>query len=443
MRSLVISTLLVAATSGCGGSSSGSSPDAYTGNMPPPRVIPGGGIGDGAIDGVVNLYVIDDATRSPISGATVRVGGIDGTTDATGLFVATGVAGPQNIAVKATGYRSELWIAANGANCTVDLKAAVDPPIQTANVTGSIGSFDTVPVQSGHRRAAIVSYSQDDKATDAENNIATAANANICDTDAAGTTCNFTVSVRAGHVALIAAILDHDTKGTLTGADDTFALVGWAYRTGLVVQNGVDLTNVTMSIVPDNQLVTVSTALGTPPLSTTAGLVGLDLGGDGLIYLAPAFVSPTTQTVRAPMLSVFSGATYRLVGFSSDGGASGTVPEASVILRNQTSTTLTAPGWLTPPSAVAISRTSASWTPVSGALVQQVEWNSATDHLLSATAFDNSASFTVPDILALPTSGALTAKASALGGTLDPTNFAIDSDLAKVTAFASTPQTIN
>ena len=32
----------------------------------PPRVIPGGGIGDGPIDGVVNLYVIDDLTRQPV-----------------------------------------------------------------------------------------------------------------------------------------------------------------------------------------------------------------------------------------------------------------------------------------------------------------------------------------------------------------------------------------
>src|ERR1051325_2158880 len=124
MRTFVFVGLFVAA---CGGSDSAQRPDGPTGNRPPPRVIPGGGIGDGAIDGVVNLYVIDDATRDPIAGATVRVGGLDGSTADTGLFVADGVAGPQTISVRAGGYRSELWIAANGANCTVDLKAATAP----------------------------------------------------------------------------------------------------------------------------------------------------------------------------------------------------------------------------------------------------------------------------------------------------------------------------
>src|SRR5947199_5218060 len=103
MRTFALLGLFAAS---CGGNDSAPRPDAPTGNHPPPRVIAGGGIGDGAIDGVVNLYVIDDATRMPVSGATVRVGGMDGTTDATGLFVATSVEGPQTISVKATGYRS-------------------------------------------------------------------------------------------------------------------------------------------------------------------------------------------------------------------------------------------------------------------------------------------------------------------------------------------------
>ena len=54
MRSLTfIATIALA--SACGGSdSTPAGPDAYTGNNPPPRIIPGGGIGDGAIDGDVN-----------------------------------------------------------------------------------------------------------------------------------------------------------------------------------------------------------------------------------------------------------------------------------------------------------------------------------------------------------------------------------------------------
>src|SRR5947199_4808107 len=110
MRTFALLGLFAAS---CGGNDSAPMPDAPSGNHPPPRVIPGGGIGDGAIDGVVNLYVIDDVTRSPVANASVAVGGMTGSTDATGLFVADGLTGPQTIAVKASGYKSELWIGAN------------------------------------------------------------------------------------------------------------------------------------------------------------------------------------------------------------------------------------------------------------------------------------------------------------------------------------------
>src|SRR5687767_10528340 len=90
----------------CGNDSTPPGPDAPAGNFPDPRVIAGGGIGDGPIDGVVNLYVIDDATREPVANAEVRVGSIAGETDADGLFIAEDVTGPQDVAVKAGGnYR--------------------------------------------------------------------------------------------------------------------------------------------------------------------------------------------------------------------------------------------------------------------------------------------------------------------------------------------------
>src|SRR5262249_46725375 len=87
MRTLIKLGLFACAFAACGHDPS-TSPDTHTGNSPPPRIIPGGGIGDGAIDGVVNFYVLDDATQTPIANAAVRVGTLDGTTDATGLFVA-------------------------------------------------------------------------------------------------------------------------------------------------------------------------------------------------------------------------------------------------------------------------------------------------------------------------------------------------------------------
>src|SRR5262245_36152906 len=120
MRTSLRLGLFACVIAGCG-NDAGKSPDTSTGNHPTPRIIAGGGIGDGAIDGVVNLYVLDDATHAALAGATVRVGTLDGTTDATGLFVAEGVVGAQTVFAKAAGHRSEMWVGANGANITLSL----------------------------------------------------------------------------------------------------------------------------------------------------------------------------------------------------------------------------------------------------------------------------------------------------------------------------------
>src|SRR5688572_22022930 len=81
-----------------------------------------GGVGDGAIDGEVNIHVIDADTDAPITGAQISVAdGAAITVDATGLAVVADVEGPQVIAVKAQGYRSAVWDGADGANVTIPL----------------------------------------------------------------------------------------------------------------------------------------------------------------------------------------------------------------------------------------------------------------------------------------------------------------------------------
>src|SRR5688572_7533928 len=90
------------------------------GNDVDPRVIPGGGIGDGEIDGEVNVHVIDD-DDNPVDGATVRVGGTEAETDPDGLAVFGDVSGPQTITVVAGGFRTVVWVGANGANVTIPL----------------------------------------------------------------------------------------------------------------------------------------------------------------------------------------------------------------------------------------------------------------------------------------------------------------------------------
>jgi len=438
LGSLGLFALLIA---GCG-DDGGATPDTQTGNHPPPRVIPGGGIGDGPIDGVVNLYVIDDASRSPISGATVRVGDLDGTTDATGLFVAEGVVGPQTVVVKASGMRSELWLGANGANMTLALKPSADPMPTKANLSGSITGFANLTVPAGHNKTAIISYSNDDKATDAANNIATFGNQNICSTNVPTGGCTFTVTTRTGNVALLAAIYDHDTNNTpLNGNDDTFTWIGWATATGLNVSNGVDQTGVAMTMVAVGDLGNVTVAFGTPPsnLPNVAGIVGVELGASGTLQLLPQILSPTNTTVMAPKLSAFAGSTYRFTALANNGQAA-TSAGSFKLIRGQTATSLDAGTWLSTPSSLTLTRTGGSWTAVSGALIQGVEYDLLDKtHVLSVTAIDASTSFTIPDLVALPTSGSLIARGTALMGTIDLQNFSLDEALPKVTGFSAQP----
>ena len=426
------------------GDDAATTPDTRTGNHPPPRVIAGGGIGDGPIDGVVNLYVIDDATRAPIDGATVRVGTVDGTTDATGLFVADGVVGPQTVIVKATGMRSEMWLGANGANMTLALKAQTDPTPTKANIAGTITGFETITVPAGHNKTAIVSYSQDDKLGDAANNIETPLGQNICTAQAAGG-CTFTVATRTGSIALIAAIYDHDTKGTAGGDDDTLTLIGWATKTGLNVQNGVDQTGVALSLVDVGDLENVTVAFGSPPsgMPNVAAIVGIELGTAGTLQLLPQILTPTTTSVLAPSLAAFTGATYRLTALANN-GSTATSASSAKLIRGQTSTSLAAGDWLGLASSLTLTRTGGSWSAVDGALIQGVEYDQGeTAHLLSVTALDGSTSFTIPDLIALPATGPLIARATALMGTLDLTSFSLDEDLAKVTGFSAQPMPID
>src|SRR5262249_44423846 len=148
-----------------------------------------------------------------------------------------------------------------------------------------IVGFDQVSVPAGHHKAAIVSYSLSDVLGDAENNIQTAGHTNICDTVTGS--CSFTVTARTGTVGLVAAILDHDLKGTASPADDTFTIIGWATRTGITVADGVDQAGQDLALIDVGNTTLASVDFGTPPsgLPNVAGIIGLDVGASGTLQL--------------------------------------------------------------------------------------------------------------------------------------------------------------
>jgi hypothetical protein len=438
MRTPILSCLLtVTILGGCGDDGE---------SKVPPRILEGGGISDGPIDGVANIYVINDATREPIAGAKVLIGTLEGETDATGLFIAEDVTGPQTVAVKADTFRSEMWVGANGANMTFNLSVATTPVAPRATLTGTIDTSSIV-VPQGHLRFGLVFYSQTEDLGDASNEIQTPDDKNICNGGGAVNPqpCAFTIDVRGGRVALLAAIYDRDLKGTPANFDDdTMTLIRWAYRGGISVTAGVAQSGQDLTLVDVGNMGNLTVDFGSPPsgLQTVGALIGINLGTDG-VFQIPLFRLPTDATLLTPKLAAFTGATsYRLTAIATNGTDPATT-QSIVIRRVLTGPTLAAGTWLTPPTSPTITRTGATWTPITGATVQSVEYKQGTASLLNVTVFDGSTEMTIPELIALP-AGTLTGTFQGIAADgLDVMDFALDVDEDKLDAVAGQTVTIN
>jgi hypothetical protein len=430
MRSTLLFTLVLCA---CGGG----------GNDVDPRVVPGGGVGDGAIDGEVNIHVIDADTDAPITGAQISVAdGAAITVDATGLAVVADVEGPQVIAVKAQGYRSAVWDGADGANVTIPLTRLDDDEVGQATLSGTIADYAEFSVDDTHVRAAAVIYAQSDTLGDAANNLATPGGANVCSGPA---DCTWSLVSRTGTLHVAAALIDLDPMGTVLEDDDVVTVAGWAIRE-VTVEDGVDQSGLVLEPIESGNLAALTIDLGTPPaaLTETAALVGLELGDDEVLQLPYAFLAKNNDSMLAPTLDVFPGSTYRLTAVAQTSSAEDGA-QSVILARGQTATELVAGTWLVPPTGVAMTRTTASWQPVAGALFHQLTWdNAAGDTVLEITVFDPAATTaTIPTLVALPASGTLTGKVGGLAATLDPTDFSLDADIDTVSAIASEPATVD
>ena len=416
---------------------------AACGNSPDPRVIKGGGVGDGAIDGVVNVYVIDNDTYEPIVDATVDIAGKQATTDDTGLVIVQDVSGPQTVAVKAAGYRGAVWQDANGANLTIPVTKLGNLTAQQATLSGTVAGWDTVTVPSGHAKAALVGYSQTDDLGDPANNLQTPASGNLCIGNPS--TCTFSVVTRTGHVTLTAAIVDVDPKGNADPSDDVITIVGWATAPAVQVDAGVNQTGIALTQLEAGQLQNVTIDYGTPPDALTKhdALVGIELSKDEVIQL-PVLPSGATKALVPTPAAFLPSATYRLTAIAQTTTTDATGGPQSVILqRGQTGTTLGADQWLTTPTNVTASRTTASLAKVANAKLHSVQWSDANGILLEVTLFDPAKlTADVPDLLALPSSGVLTAKAQGIGADIDISSFSLDTDIDLLWGISVQPETI-
>ncbi|MBK9035009.1 MAG: hypothetical protein IPL61_27725 [Myxococcales bacterium] len=434
MRLTPILSLFVLAAA-CGGDD---------GNNPSPTIIPGGGIHDPGIDGVVHVYVIDSATDAPIAGAGVRVGTLEGTTDATGLFTAKGdLTGPQMIVAKAAGYASGVWVGADGANVTANLDKTPTPttPPPQAEISGTIVGWDAVPTPAAdHLTAALVTYSQDRALGAADSDLPPPPSggqvpSNVCVKSAlASPPCAWRINARVGTVAVFAYMADIDTRGTPASDDDVFTITGFATAPNLTIVAGAAQANVSLTQLAAGSTTTASGSFGAPPAGLTAsiGIVGVDIGDAGVMRMPP--IAPSMTTTVVPSLSAIPGSTYEFIALAQEDVTDGTAAQSIVLRRGLTSaSSLSAGDWLPPPSGLSSDRASASFAAVAGASAHVLEFDTNAgsgtgNRLMSLVVLDGSSTVTLPvDFAPLP-SGGLAYKVSAFdaGADFDPRDFEIN-----------------
>ncbi|HEX7700970.1 MAG TPA: hypothetical protein VF403_09615, partial [Kofleriaceae bacterium] len=276
---------------------------------------------------------------------------------------------------------------------------------------------------------------------DPGNNLTTPNSGNVCFGNPS--TCTFSIVSRTGTVTLTAAVVDLDPHGNADPSDDTLSIIGLATAPSVQVDAGINQSGLVLTQLEPGKLQNVTIDYGTPPDALTKhdALVGIELSKDEILQLP---VLPSGATIALmPTLAAFSpGVTYRLTAVAQ---TTDTVPPQSVIIeRGQTATTLAAEKWLTTPVNVTASRTSATLDKVTNAKLHSVQWSDTNGILLEITMFDaTKTTATVPALLALPTSGTLTAKAQGIGADLDLQNFSLDTDEDLLWGISVQPETID
>jgi hypothetical protein len=416
-----------------------------------PRVVPGGGIGDGEINGFLNVHVIDEDTDEPVSGATVMVGEpgaepLTGVTDSSGLYrFEADISGPQTITAVATGYVTATWYGANGANVTIPVNGEGTADVPQATLTGGIEGWDTMDPDPDHFLIALVQYSQTTGLGDEENNLPQGGipgqlPANACSRPALGN-CNWTLNSRTGEVAIYAILVDIDTNGTPEDdTDDVWEVFGLAHDLSVTVEDGVDQDGIMLTQVDPGELGPIDVTLAAAPSGLTEEfwLVGVELPDVGLLM----FPGTSEQEIimMVPNLSGdFADASYRVVAAVSDAVQDGA--QTIIVERNVTDVDgHTAPDWLPLATDLGVTAGAFSFTGVEGAAAHIIDLEDGPGNTVWAIGlFDGRTEFTLPAVDPDPLpSGEITFRVSAFEvNGFDPGDFALDDILDQVTRISA------
>jgi hypothetical protein len=375
-----------------------------------PMFIPGGGTGSGSIDGKLFVHVIDEVTGEPLTGATVRLGDGSvtnptiGMTDAMGLASFEEVSGKQTVTVTAAGHRAGTLIGLDAANATLPL-APTTIDVATAHVEGTIEGWDDLPAPAmNHLTIALVLYSFLDDFEDPANSIPQGMigdfPVNACLKAGTTSVCNWELETRVGKQIHYAIILDVDTKGTMSNADDTSTLIGYALRTGLDLAEGEQVTGETLTMVPNLQTFNVEFAPSPAGTTRTAALPVLRMGEQGmLLFIFPGMTPDEPSGMVAALTGDLASGRYELIGRAADADEDERLSTTILVREPSLTSTVDLGEWLAIPSVPTASDDTYAFTPIPAANLHTVALADASgEQVWSIVVLDDSSSFILPAI---------------------------------------------
>ncbi len=412
--SFLVLPLVGVFAAGCGDDSS-TLPLGPSINDAEPSIIAGGGVGSGAINGKINVYAFDTYTKEAISNADVRIGEAEdeaplvGKTDTTGLFTIKDakLKGATSVTVTANGHIAASWVGVNGANVTIPMDPITEPAIPTANAEGTIEGWDALPPPAmDHILIGFVGYSWTGGLGDKSNDIQQPKNPMGIDPNAcvkvAGQAppCAWKLITRTGKQAHYAIILDVDTKGTMDQMDDSFAINGFAFQTGLDIAAGTTSKGETLKMFPTASIVDVQLTVPMPPagIDQTVAIPLLDLGADGKL---PFFLGPLGVALRMPLpTDILAGGTYEFIARATPSAMGVETPSSVSITKNvDISKAITLPNFQSPPADLVASGGTYSFKPVDGATVHSIAFAGATgERAWTVAILDGRKSFALPSL---------------------------------------------
>jgi hypothetical protein len=304
-----------------------------------PKLISGGGVGDGPLNGTLHVHVVEVDSATPIAGATVTVGDTTVTTDAAGLATFTGVTDPQTVSATAAGHAATTWIGVDGGNVTLPL----DPTrrmIPTARVSGTIAGWNGLPAPPfGKYTLGLVLYSFLDDPSAPENSIAQPMNGatplNTCINTGLMNSCAWQLNARIGKQVHSAVIVEGDPQGTNNDiSDDTYTLIGYAVGQPMTLTAGQQVMNESLAMVTTATTTLIVNFPAAPAgLGHVIAIPELALGDSGRLVFPLPPVNATNKTATVPMPTGALAGKYEIVALATP-SATTTTPYSTAFVHD-------------------------------------------------------------------------------------------------------------